>query len=187
MSEIVSRLIADDESGVFTQTIATAAARILNIDVGEHALERMKFDAIRENEVKKDYSDPSLSKRMSLVLLATDCWLHDQALREESEKLLQAKVVAVELARKKKPGSAELKRLETELADATFAKERELSSMRYMRSGLRKYLEELGFSGNQASQLERIIVGKKVGGVHVRTQKRIASITKARTMKQGQS
>ena len=69
-----------------------------------------------------------------------------------------------------------------DLAEATLVARGKLSSMQYMPSGLRKYLEELGFRSNQAQQLERIIVGKKVGGVHVGTTKCVASTTTARKM-----
>lgn len=180
--EVERRLIEGDESGVFTLAIAETVARILKVGVRGHAEKGLNVAAIRDNPLEKDYSDPTLSNRMSLVLLATDCWLHDQAVGEESEKDLESKRIAVELAREKKAGSAELKRLEMDLAEATLVARGKLSSMQYMPSGLRKYLEELGFRSNQAQQLERIIVGKKVGGVHVGTTKCVASTTTARKM-----
>lgn len=185
--EIVRRLIEGDESGVFTKAVATTAARILKVGVRGHVEQELNLSAISDNVLKKDYSDASLSKRMSLLLLATDCWLHDQALIDELEKELDPQRMAVERAREERAGTDDLKEMEEKFALASMKMRNDLSPRLHMPSGLRKYLEELGFSGNQALHLERIIEGEKVGGVHARTRRSAAPVTKARTMDLGQS
>ena len=187
MEEVVTRLMEGDEAGVFTKAIAKSAARILKIDVGEHAVAQMKFEAIRDNEIKKDYSDPSISKRMSLVLLATDCWLHDQALNAELEKMLESKRLAFKLAQEGPTSELKLKTMKSDLDATTIKARRELLPRLYMPSGLREYLKALGFSGNLAGELERIIKGESVGGVHARTRRSVASDTKSRATKRGWS
>ena len=185
-SEIASRLIEGDETGVFTKAIANTAARILKVEVRPIAEQNINVALIRDNETRKDYSDPTLSKRMSLLLLATDYWLHDQSLRKEPDRQLKQRRTTVESARDKKAGKAVLKTMEMELLDAELAARRVLSFRLYMPSGLREFLKEVGFSSNQALQLERIIKGKKIGGVHARTRRAAGSTTKVKSAKPDQ-
>ena len=170
-AEFARRLIASDDSGVFIQAIAKTAARILKKDVRTHAEERLCIAKISDNEMGRDYSDTTLSKRMSLLLLATDCWLHDKALLEEAAQTLQSIRNSVKRARETQAGTRELRILETQLVEAEMDGRSQLLSRLLMPNGLVPYLEGLGFSSNQATQLARVIKGQKVGGVHPQTKK----------------
>ena len=126
---------------------------------------------ISDNPMKKDYSDPRLSNRMSLLLLATDCWIHDQELHNEMEKQLEPERRSVKEARAKLAGSEKLKELELLLAHKEMIAKSRLSQKLHMPAGLEKYLRSLGFSSNQANHFVRIIKGSAIGGVHVATRK----------------
>src|SRR5690606_16467822 len=85
---VMKALIDEDPEGFFNRAIATTTARIMKIDVRPSAEREIAVGKIADNEMGKDYSDPTLSKRMSLLLLATDCWIHDEALRAKMETRL---------------------------------------------------------------------------------------------------
>lgn len=173
-AEFVRHLIAMDDSGVFIKQVAITAARILKKEVRARAEKGLLVEKISNNEMEKDYYDPELSKRMSLLLLATDCWLHDQALHEESEQLLRPARESVALAKEGPTSTDALKKMEKKFLAAHMSERRQLSCKLYMPKGLEDYLRALGFSSNQAPQLARVIRGKKVGGVHQRTKKALA-------------
>lgn len=170
-TEFAKRLVAMDDAGVFTKAIATTAARILNKDVRAHAEEGLLTAKISDNAMGKDYSDPSLSKRMSLLLLATDCWLRDKVLIEEEEQFLQRPRDEIAKARESQAGSDALREMEKELAAAHMVVRNRLASRLFMPDGLEPYLEDLGFRSNQAAQMARVIKGQKVGGIHSQTKK----------------
>ena len=177
---IVHKLIADDKLGVFSVAVANTAGRILNVGVGKHAEAGLKVEKISSNEMNTDYSDPSLSKRMSLVLLATDCWIHDRELimRMELELEPQRSAVQQALSSQKAAGTENLKMQKTRFAEIEMKARSELKPKLYMQGGLDKYLQDLGFSSNQALHLDRIIKGAPVGGIHVQTKKKAASRNK---------
>ena len=169
--EVETLLIEGDTSGVFIKAVAEAASRILKIDVRRNAEKGFKVEMISDNPMKKDYSDPRLSKRMSLLLLATDCWIHDQELHNETEKQLEPERRSVKEVSEKLAGSEKLKELELLLAHKEMIAKSRLSQKLHMPAGLEKYLRSLGFSSNQANHFVRIIKGSAIGGVHVATRK----------------
>lgn len=178
-------LIDEDPSGVFNRVIAATVAWIMKRDVRPNARRVIAVEKITNNEMGKDYSDPTLSERMSLLLLATDCWIHDEGLRVE----MQARLDAIREAAK----GRELLSLKQrdELDQRVFNAEQQeraaLQSQLCMPSGLRAYLENLGFSSNQAEHLYHVITQTPTGGRHVKTEKAAAEArgqTKGRRLKQ---
>lgn len=75
-------LMAHDRHGVFTVKIAEFAGRLIKKDVRikQKGLRpsRLAFDKISNNVMKKDYTEAIASDRLSLLHLATDCWIHDR-------------------------------------------------------------------------------------------------------------
>lgn len=167
-------LIDEDAEGVFNRAIATTVARIMKMDVRPNAEQGIAVEKIANNEMGKDYSDPMLSKRMSLVLLATDCWIHDEALCAEMDARLAP--VRAEVANERE--LLELKQRD-ELDQRAFRSvqlERSALQPRLrMPSGLRDYLKGLGFRDNQVGHLYHVITGTKTGGRHVQTEKDAAA------------
>jgi hypothetical protein len=177
---IRDELLANDDKGVFILASATAAASIIKVDVQEKAVKGFAVHKISDNEVGKDYADPSLSKRMSLLLLATDCWIHDRQCQDEME----ARVVPIRDAfvqKREDPNlnDEEREELDIEMARVDFAEQAALKEKLYMPNGLAKYLEVLGFSSNQAGHLVRIITENKEGGVHAETTRKVAARRKS--------
>lgn len=179
-TEIENLLIEGDMSGVFTKAVATAAARILKVDVRGHVEAGLKDEMISSNPMGKDYSDPSLSKRMSLLLLATDCWIHDRALTDRMEKEWEPGRLALQKARQGSTESKEaIRKMTNDLLDAELRARADLAGKLKMPGTLDQFLKDLSFSGNLMLHLARIIKGSAVGGVHVHTKKKAIAGTKA--------
>lgn len=175
-SEAIQIELLKDQSGVFTKAGAEAVAMIIKQDVRGNAVKGIAVEKITNNEVGKVYSDASLSKRMSLLLLATDCWIHDRALRDQVKTGSVNKRAELELARKDpKPRPSRITQLEKELLQLELAERESIRGRLYMPSGLDAYLEELGFSKNQAKHLKRIITENKTTGRHASTERSVAS------------
>lgn len=174
LKAIQKDLLKDSEA--FTKAGAEAVARIIKQDVRDNAETLLAVQKITNNEVGKDYSDPSLSKRMSLLLLATDCWIHDRALLDKAKTGSVNKRTELELARKDpKPRPSRIRQLEKELLQLELTERESIRGRLYMPSGLDAYLEELGFSKNQTKHLKRIITENKTTGRHAITERSIAS------------
>ena len=117
---------------------------------------------------------------MSLLLLATDCWINDQPLVEDFNRRMELERNAVDERRKSGLIQAELVGFERQLVEL---ESRELLALRprlMMPFGIVKYLQELGLRPNQVDHLRRIIEGKKVGGIHVGTIKSAATRARVR-------
>ncbi|GAB3750072.1 hypothetical protein [Lysobacter olei] len=174
-SEAIQIELLKDQSGVFTKAGAEASAMIIKQDVRGNAVKGIAVKKITNNEVGKDYSDASLSKRMSLLLLATDCWIHDRALRDQAKTGSVNKRAELEVARKDpKTRPSRITQLEKELLQLEMAERESIRGRLYMPSGLDAYLEELGFRKNQVKHLRRIITGEKATGRHASTERSVA-------------
>lgn len=178
-------LIDEDPEGFFNRAIATTMARIMKMDVRPNAEQGIAVEKIANNEMGKDYSDPTLSKRMSLLLLATDCWIHDEALRARTEALLGP---IREEARKKRESLPQKQRdeLDKRVYQTEHLERSELQEQLRMPSGLRDYLRSLGFSANQADHLYHVITRTQTGRRHLQTERDAAAargLTKVRRLK----
>lgn len=182
---VMKGLIDEDPEGFFNRAIATTMARIMKIDVRPGAERGIVVGKIADNEMGKDYSDPTLSKRMSLLLLATDCWIHDEALRAKMETRLapireQAAKTRESLPQKQRDA------LDARVYQAEHSERAELQEQLRMPSGLRDYLMSLGFSANQADHLYYVITRTQTGRRHLQTERDAAAArgpTKARRLK----
>lgn len=182
---MANTLIDEDPGGFFNRAIATTVARIMKIDVRSNAEHGILVEKISNNEMGKDYSDPKLSRRMSLMLLATDCWIHDEALHAEMDSRLAP---IREEAAKERELLSQVQRdeLDQRVFNADQLERSALQAQLRMPSGLRDYLEDLGFTANQADHLYHVITRTKTGGRHVKTQKGAAAArnrTKARRLR----
>lgn len=182
---ITETLIANDPHKIFDQANATTVARIIKINVRPNAERKMALHKISKNETGKDYTDPTLSKRISLLLLATDCWIHDRSARAEMEGRM-APIREDAVRKRDQLGKKALEALDQAVFASEQAERAALQPRLYMPSGLRAYLSELGFTKNQVEHLYCIITQTKVGGRHVGTEKDAAKgliLAKARRLK----
>lgn len=174
--EIVRTLIANDKAKIFSRAIATTVARILKVDVRENAESELAVGRISQNQIGKDYGDPGLSKRMSLLLLATDCWIHDEEIRRETNHRIAMKqretdvLLANPLLNQKQRNV-----LTGTMIGFKSNEEASIAPRLFMPAGLKAGLRELGFSSNQADHLRFVITQAKTGGGrHVATEKAAA-------------
>ncbi|KAB8173380.1 hypothetical protein FKV24_014145 [Lysobacter maris] len=182
---VMKALIDEDPEGFFNRAIATTMARIMKMDVRPNAEKGIAVEKIANNGMGKDYSDPNLSKRMSLLLLATDCWIHDEALRAVTETRLAP---AREEAAKQRELLSQKQRdeLDQRVFHAEQLERSALQARLKMPSGLRDYLRSLGFRANQADHLYHVITRTQTGRRHVQTEKEAAAarvLTKARRLR----
>lgn len=182
---VMKALIDEDSEGFFNRAIATTMARIMKIDVRPGAERGIVVGKIADNEMEKDYSDPTLSKRMSLLLLATDCWIHDEALRAGTEARLAP--VREEAAKQRELLSQKQRdELDQRVFQAEQLERSALQARLKMPSGLRDYLRSLGFRANQADHLYHVITRTQTGRRHVQTETDAAAarvLTKARRLR----
>lgn len=182
---VTKALIDEDPEEIFNRAIASTMARIMKMDVRPNAERGIAVEKIANNEMGKDYSDPMLSKRMSLLLLATDCWIHDEALHAETEARLGP--VREEAGKQREMLSQKQRdELDQRVFQADRLERSALQAQLRMPSGLQHYLKELGFSTNQAGHLYHVITGTKTGGRHVQTERDAAAaraLAKARRIK----
>ena len=173
-------LVNRDKHDVYIDAIAETVARLMKVGVRPIAERGFALGYIAKNPLGKDYSDPALSKRMSLLLLATDCWIHDSRLQTESDDRLRP--IRDAAAPDPRKHLTDLAAARKRLQKAGIEEGEKLKNTLYMPAGLRAFLEQLGFSGSQADQLSRIITHSKPGGRHVATEKiaKQAGVTKER-------
>jgi hypothetical protein len=176
LKSIMDLLLGKRGNGLFNIPIAKSITRIIKTDVRKNANAGMATEKIKDNETGRDYTDPALSIRTSLLLLATDCWIHDRLLWEEQKKRL--KVVEndfAELMDDPKLVGEERDKVLSKKAKLDFGIREEFAKKFYMPDGsLFKYLRKLGFSVNLAGQLERVITGEKPAGLHAATKRAVA-------------
>lgn len=81
--DVAEWLMEHDKNEVFTIKVAEFAGRLIKKDVRIKKKDlkpnRLAIDKISNNEMGKDYSEAVASQRLSLLHLATDCWIHDKS------------------------------------------------------------------------------------------------------------
>lgn len=184
LDSVRDKIIAKDERGVFSRAIATTAARIIKVDVRDNAERELAIAKISSNETGKDYADPSLSKRMSLLLLATDCWIHDRQCQSDMEERVRPRREAFNREWADPMTTKDRReKLTSEMAAFESAEREALKIDLYMPSGLDAYLRALHFKSSQVEHLTRIITANKTGGRHVTTEKAAAAEVKSRKIR----
>lgn len=171
-------LIDHDKNNVFTATIAKTIAFLLNPDVRRDAQEGLALEKIENNETGNNYADPRLSARMSLLLLATDCWIHDTALDVEIERRIGAERDRVSEVRSDPRLSAKQREMiDEKMVEFDYSQRKLSGQKKYMKRGLDKYLEKLGFNAksNQVRHLVNVITNKK-SPRHASTKRNAAAI-----------
>ena len=174
--EIVRTLIADDKAKIHNRAIANTVAYILKVDVRKIAESELAVEQISHNKMGKDYAEPGLSRRMSLLLLATDCWIHDEEIRRETNHRIAMKQRETDLLL----ANPLLNQKQRNVLTGTMIvfkanEEASIASRLFMPAGLKTGLRGLGFSSNQADHLYFVITQAKTGGGrHVATEKAAA-------------
>lgn len=81
--DVARWLMEHDKNKVFTTKVAVFAGRLIKKDVQIKKKNlkpnKLAIDKISNNVMGKDYSEAVASKRLSLLHLATDCWIHDKS------------------------------------------------------------------------------------------------------------
>ena len=157
--EIVDDLMKFNKK-VFIKKVAESAARVIKIDVRGNAENGINFSKIQDNEFGKNYLRFRVSKRMALVLYATDRWLRDQALMRpqlEARKKLHDIIAVLN-----EKGDPKREREGIMQQDREISRQLKSDFGGSLSSGvdLERFLKKLGFSSGVAAHLTRIICGE---------------------------